>query len=585
MRSRYGILGFVMAVSAAFGRQGDRVDIGTLKTGIKVSFLRDTKTGWGVEIAGGGGPRLAQSRPARIQILRMDDSLLELAAGYRTVQKTRSGIEAAAEIACEENAVFHVRDSWSLKDDILTVRRKVEVRGLAPGGFNSSVVFEADPSVRWADVNCLAPGALYGDPSFNGERSPGGTRNHAGRRFLMREDMLPAPLFALLFGNGFSVAVLDPSPRCESTVEETKLAKNIMTDGRFQFGSIGAWQEDDHPIEFGLRFPGTMNLYAFGPGAAERWIRRFHPIEPGVSHGYEVRFRFGRDESFRDLTRNAWRWAWNTLKPAVSPIDVGQMRRVLIDHLADQAATIDGRTAIPFAVATFDTASPQWNWTMAAMGFVGKNLECADLLLREGDRDGTGRGQRMRQTGQSIIASMIRALQTVPLQATGYDLATGKPWTGERQEWLAPWLRNATEDMAVLMRAYRRERGLGREHPEWLAWVRTYADWLIPQQREDGSFPRLWKPGSDEVAEPTGTASYCPVPMLVLMTEETGDSRYAQSAVRAAEYVWENFGKRGFYAGGASDNPNITDKEAGMLSLEAFLILYESTRDPAWLER
>ncbi|MBN2201887.1 hypothetical protein JW777_08045, partial [bacterium] len=29
----------------------------------------------------------------------------------------------------------------------------------------------------------------------------------------------------------------------------------------------------------------------------------------------------------------------------------------------------------------------------------------------------------------------------------------------------------------------------------------------------------------------------------------------------------------------------ITDKEAGMLSLEAFLILYESTRDPAWLER
>jgi hypothetical protein len=33
--------------------------------------------------------------------------------------------------------------------------------------------------------------------------------------------------------------------------------------------------------------------------------------------------------------------------------------------------------------------------------------------------------------------------------------------------WLAPWLRNATEDMRVLMRAYRRERSLGRQHPEW----------------------------------------------------------------------------------------------------------------------
>jgi hypothetical protein len=99
----------------------------------------------------------------------------------------------------------------------------------------------------------------------------------------------------------------------------------------------------------------------------------------------------------------------------------------------------------------------QWNWSMVAMGFVGKNIECADELLREGDRDPTGRGQKMRQTGLAIIASLIQALPTVPLQGTGYDLKTGKPWEPEH-DWLAPWLRNATEDMRVLMRAWRRER-------------------------------------------------------------------------------------------------------------------------------
>ena len=211
---------------------------------------------------------------------------------------------------------------------------------------------------------------------------------------------------------------------------------------------------------------------------------------------------------------------------------------------------------------------------MVAMGFVGKNIECADQLLREGDRDKTERGQKMRQTGLAIISSMIQALPTVPLQATGYDLATGKPWD---HIWLAPWLRNATEDMRVLMRAYRRERALGRQHPEWFNWVKTYVDWLILQQREDGSFPRRWKPGSSEVAEPTGTTSYAPVPLLVMMTEETGDPKYKQAAIRAAEYVWANWGTRGLFIGGASDNPNITDKEAGMLSMEAFLSLYEST--------
>ena len=139
--------------------------------------------------------------------------------------------------------------------------------------------------------------------------------------------------------------------------------------------------------------------------------------------------------------------------------------------------------------------------------------------------------------------------------------------------------------MRVLMRAYRRERTHGREHPEWFNWVKTYVDWLMLQQREDGSFPRRWLPGSNEVAETTGTTSYCPVPLLIMMTEETDDPKYLQAAIRAAEYVWVNWGTRGLFIGGASDNPNITDKEAGMLSMEAYLSLYESTKDPEWLER
>ena len=298
-------------------------------------------------------------------------------------------------------------------------------------------------------------------------------------------------------------------------------------------------------------------------------------------HRYQVAFRFGHHESFRDVTRNTWRWAWDTLKPAITYIDVDLVRRVLTDHLVAQAATIDGRTAIPFVLSTV-VDQLQWNWTMVAMGFVGKNLECADQLLREGDRDTTERGRKMRETGLAVIASMIQALPTVPLQATGYDLATGKP---HDHVWLAPWLRNATEDMRVLVRAYRRERAQGREHPEWLAWVKTYVDWLVKQQREDGSFPRRWKPGSDEAEEPSGTTSYAPVPLLVMMSEETGDPRYAQAASRAAEFVWANWGTRGLFIGGASDNPNITDKEAGMLSLEAFLSLYESSKEPRWLER
>jgi hypothetical protein len=576
-----------LTVSGTLAQQGDQVDLGILWTGAKVSFVHNAGCDWGINISGGGAPRVMQLKPARIEVFQTEEDIQKLASGYKTVQKSASGIDACAEISYSENVVFRVLDRWSIKGTVVSVSRKVEVIGNAQGGFNSSVLFSVDPVVSWVDVNCLAPGALYGDPTYNGDRSPGGTRNHTARQFLLREDVLPAPLFALSFNNGYSVAVLDPSPNGKSTVEETKLSKNIMIDARFQFGTLGAWQAEESAIEFGFQFPGTMSVYPFGPNASSdpRLFRRYHPITQGVSHNYELSFRFENNESFRDVTRNMWRWAWKELKPTVIPIDVDQMRRILIDHMTDQAATIDGRTGIPFAVATFDTSAPQWNWTMIVMGFVSKNLECADQLLRESDRDNTERGQKMRKIGISIISSMIQALPTVPLQATGYDLATGKPWTGDRQEWLAPFLRNATEGMRVLMRAYRREKNLGRQHPEWFNWVKSYVDWLILQQREDGSFPRRWKPGSNEVEEKTGTASYCPVPLLVLMTEETSDPKYKKSAIRAAEYVWENWGTRGFYVGGASDNPNITDKEAGMLSLEAFLSLYEATGESKWLER
>ena len=579
------LLGLCLAGPALLAQQGARVDLGRLPTGATVSFVRAAGGEWGIEIAGAAAPLMQQPKPAMLELFRTEDDIRQLAAGYKTVAKSASGINARAEIAYGDNVVFSVQDRWTLSGAVLSLARKVEVTGNAPGGFCSSILLTVAPSTDWFDVNYMAPGALYGDPTYDGDRSPGGTLNFAARRFVMREDILPAPLFALSFNNGASAAVLDPSPRGDSTVEETKLSKAVMTDARFQFGAIGARQADEGPIEFGFWFPGTASMYAGGPDARSRWIRRYHPIAQGVAHNYKVSFRFAQNESFRDVTRNAWRWAWNTLNPAVTPIDVDLVRRVLTDHLAAQAATIDGRTAIPFAISTTPTNQIQWNYTMAAMGFVGKNIECADQLLREGDRDLTERGQKMRQIGLAVISSMIQALPTVPLQGTGYDLATGKPWTGDHQEWVAPWLRNATEDMRVLMRAYRRERALGRQHPEWFNWVKTYVDWLLPQQRDDGSFPRRWKAGSNEVEEPTGTTSYCPVPLLNLMTEETGDPKYKQAAIRAAEYVWANWGTRGLFVGGASDNPNITDKEAGMLSMEAFLSLYDSTHEPKWLER
>ena len=577
-------IGLLLLLLTACSPSGKNIDLGLLPGGETVTFARTDKDVWGIKIHGGALPGISQDRPVRLEILRDENKTQTIESGYVSVMRSRTGINAIAEIDYDGNVVFNIQDQWSLSENVISLERKINIIGSAPGGFSSSVVLAVDSSVTWSDINCLAPGALYGDPTYDGDRSPGGTLNYAAKRFIMREDILPAPLFALSFSNGSSLAILDPDPDGESTFEETKLIAENMTDPRFKFGSLGAWQVDERPVEFGFSFPGVTTAFGRSPDttASVRWIRRFHPIAEETAHDYKVSFRIGKNESFRDLIRDSWRWAWNTLNPATTYTDVEQMRRLLIDQLAGEVASIDGRTGIPFVMSAVDTTTRQWNWTMIAMGFVGKNLEGADLLMREGERDRTGRGQKMHKMGLDIIYSMVRALNSIPMEATGYDLATGKPWD---HEWLAPWLRNASEGMRVVIQAYQREHDAGRQHPEWFSWVKKYADWLVLQQRQDGSFPRRWEPGKSVVAESTGTMSCSPVPLLLLMAVETGDPRYRQAAISAADFVWENWGQKGLFIGGASDNPNITDKEAGMISLDAFLSLYEETKDSKWLDR
>jgi hypothetical protein len=140
-----------------------------------------------------------------------------------------------------------------------------------------------------------------------------------------------------------------------------------------------------------------------------------------------------------------------------------------------------------------------------------------------------------------------------------------------------------SEDTRIAVDMYRRERARGRPHPEWLAWAEDYAHFLLTQQRADGSFPGSWQGGTGAVRGSSGVTSYAAVPVLTRISEETGDQRYADAAAKAGDYVWTNFGAKSVYLGATGGD--IADKESGMLSLEAFLALYEHTKDATWLER
>lgn len=645
-RTLFACVAFLVVSSAVTAQPANqtsttRTELGRLTNGAEVAFVRSGSGGWGLDISGEAVPHLTQGNPAQIEVYRGENDVRDLAAGYQSVRMEAGTAISKARVAGAGGVAYLFEDRWKIAGNVVSLSRTVTVAGTEKNaGFDSAIRLSTAPTVSWSDLDDLAPGLLYGDPTYDGSSSPGGVLNYRAKRFEMREDLLPAPLFAISFRDGRWVAVLDPSPRGDTTWEEASApATQPIVDGRLQFGAMGADELPQGGVAFGFWFPGTTREFtrgSFGATTVPVVRRRYHPVQAGFTQNYQVAFRFGQGDSFRGMERDAWRWAWQTLKPPVMHLDLNVVRRVVTDHLDNHVLHANGVVGVPFLFdavtgnpgsyrnwarypesfpnpphlppnvpVTAHELSPEksaelaaWalplgihvdpkaneleQWPKVIMGFVSKGVEVADQLLIEADRDPSPRGQKMRQDGLAIIDTFLRLVPLSPPAGEGFNL-----WTGKADSWAGDTvtLRGPSEGTRTLLDAYRREKQKGRVHPDWLAWCRQFGDWLLTQQRQDGSFPRSWHGGTGAVLEASGTSSYNPIPMLVKLTQETGDQRYLDAAIRAANYEWDNYGSRGLFVGGATDNPNITDKEAGMLSMDAFLNLYEATKDARWLDR
>jgi hypothetical protein len=222
-------------------------------------------------------------------------------------------------------------------------------------------------------------------------------------------------------------------------------------------------------------------------------------------------------------------------------------------------------------------------WPKIILGFCGKNVEVAQQLIMEAERDPKSeRGQRMRKLGLQIIDSILHIVTMSPAPAAeGFDIRTGQPSAAQGGTGFS--LRSLGEDTRTMVDLIRFERAHGREHPDWSKWVKDYCDWLLTVQRENGSFPGSFQGGSGQPAgNSSGATSYGAIPILVRVTEETGDKKYLDAAVRAGDFLWANFSSNDLYLGAIGGEGS--DKESGMLTLEAYLALYENTKEARWLD-
>ena len=572
--------------------------------------------------------RLSSELPdgqARIVVSSPQGELTALTSTYEKTQRKGRTIVRKSNFQTD-GAVFHITDKWTRSGQETTLERHLEVEGDYPGaGFYSEEVFHNVVSSSWEESDFMIPGTIYGRPHTT-PYSKGGSNFHDAGFFSLREDFIPAPLVAAAAPDGNWAALLNTCPNGYTTQTETSAgASDRIVDGKLAFGALDI-RKGEQGVDLVFRFPGSdeefpgRGPFAVPTSTSQTIIRgRVHPVQDGFTQDYTLAFRTGACESFPEVEREAWRWAWDYLDPEVEPVDVEMVKNTLLDHLNDRLVTYKGRTGIPFVIdavsgkpgsfrpssSPFRQSAPipdldaivRWArelgididpsaaeldiWPWAVVGFCGKHVELAGQFLRESYRDSSERGRRFRQNAENIMNTLVAGFPVNPPIGEGFDLRTGK--AGNIHGGNAFALRPIAEDMSMLMELLVAEKKQGRAHDDWLAWGRAHAEWLLAQQREDGTFPADW--GTDgSISDPSGEKTYAPIPFFVRLAAFTGETQWLDAALKAGDALWDLTGRYGYY-NGATGNSQVADKESGMLSLNAFLSLYDATGDPKWLKR
>lgn len=527
----------------------------------------------------------AQPLPLAVETVFRNGS----AAGWTRGPYSSSNASAASgTLVSPGGSAFLFEDAFANTSDAgFTLTRRVTVVAVGAGdevGFSTRFSMPAPDALAEASREIFLPGVVYENASALPSGALAG--NTLAAHILVREDRLPLPLALAFFpggtgGAGGEVARLVHRQPDGRTIADEDFTARII-DARLQFGSIGFLNDLDAGADEGVlprlsvafQYPGSEGDRTYVWRPTDGWANRSHPIAGGVPHEYTLRFEVSQAASYYEAVRSAWRAEADVFAPrvAVAPTPA-QLYRDGVELLASVAVEYNGVPSVPFEAslpggAVIDTSSQ--------MGFVGRALPCAALLLFDAVVAAPN-ATRQLQAEAVVDLWAQNAITSCGVARTWYNIAN------ESIVWRASdayqgSIRIMCDGMLGLVDAW-----TVVQRPAWLAAAVRFGDFLVSAQAADGSIVNAFDWACAPLATDVRQTAFV-VPFLVALFNATSDKRYKLAATRAGTFAALFFnGSFGGYFGGAVDNSDAIDKEAGWLHMQAFVALFELTSDASWL--
>ncbi|WP_226894705.1 hypothetical protein [Luteolibacter marinus] len=516
--------------------------------------------------------------PLLLTVLSTTGSTHELSGTYDSVESDNAGLQCQGQLTTPAGSVFLFNDRYTATDEAIELERRVAVESVAAidEGFVSSFKLGLPGDRSLSERELFIPGICYRKNAHVPAHALAADLSEES--IVVREDRMPLPLVMTRDpGSGFTAALIHLAPDGSTSMADAKPER--LVDARLQFASLGIAGQAQPALT--IKYPGIEGQRTYLKPRGQRrdthgWSERFHPVRKDIDHAYKLRIELAGHAGFPAALRSVWRSAFERIHPAPTRADIAGSYDAGMKLVAAWAGPHDGHYGLPFRLKLPEGRLEGKEHLNFQMGFVGQQLPLAYHLIRRGIET---QDAAMTRQGEAMVDFWAKESRTpAGLPRTWFDTFPKPHWRDYNT-----FLRVASDGMTGALRAWDIMAWNDHKKPEWLRFCRGFGDWLVKQQNPDGSWFREFRQDGTPVDRGKQNTSH-PIPFLLGLAIATGDGKYRAAALRAGDFCWRDVHEAFAYVGGTADNPNVIDKEAGFLALDAFLALHDATGDARWLE-
>lgn len=536
--------------------------------GTEIRFVQNERKEQGIEVCFEDAVYISGT-PVEIEVKETEGGFHIYQKGYERIEKTEKEYHCFAVVETVNGSRVGFVDTYQWRGEELVFARKTEVlqEDGHELGFSSSFGLKEKDGCQLEGYDVFIPGIWYRKNENVVDKAFGSSLRDS--HYYIRITRMAMPYVELYRPeSGSYVAVRHLSPKPSTGMKET--GAGWIMDGSLQYASMGI--RNNGSVELVYNFPGSEGEKNY-IDESKAWAKRSHPLRTGFTQEYSFGVVSGKAKGYYEAMRKVWRFCYEQKRPEQISADPEKVYRCGIELLDVYCQKYNGVMGLPFWTAVPGGSVCDISFQM---GFVGQQTMCAYHLMRYGYLH---QKEAMVEKACEIVNFWVKESMK--------DSVVPRVWYNAFPDAFRTdyptYTRTAADGMEGILACYLYALGAGRAENGWLDFCIRYADWLVQNQNEDGSFYRAY----DEKGNPVHKGKFNTtniIRFLVNMYWAVDRKEYREAACKAGEFSYKYIYLPMQYVGGTADNDNTIDKEAGMIAVYAFMALYDMDGQKRWLE-